>query len=98
MQQPSINRMLHYWPHSSELMEHSGQPCVAIVCHVHTPEVVNVSVCDSVGGWRGRSRVQIIGEGEAAPTNVGYLTWPGVRTLAQAAAAPITDEQAESGK
>ncbi len=78
-------------------MDHGGQPCVAIICHVHTNDVVNVAVFDSVGGSRGRSRVQIIGEGEAPPEGVGYLTWPGVKTLAQSAAAPV-DEQAESGK
>lgn len=72
---PTVNRLLHYIPHVNDQL--GRDPLPAIVCAVKAADVVNVSICDSNGGWRGKTDVRIFADDAAdKPQTGGYLVWP----------------------
>ncbi len=84
MQQPTVGRHVWFFPAGRS----PGQtPQAAIICHVHSPTLVNLVIFDANGLTRGQTSVLLTQEGIEGPVAAGYCTWPS-EALAPSATRP----------
>jgi hypothetical protein len=77
MIKPTVGRIVHYRPLGYEVFAHfptGGQPCAAIVTHVHSDRLVNLTVFDPNGVPYPRSSVTLVQEGDEKP-KYSYCEW-----------------------
>ncbi len=65
---PSIGRSVHY--HPTPEVTHA-----AIIAHVHSDTMVNLTVFDSNGVPSGKTSVPLVGEGQLRPEFGSFWTW-----------------------
>lgn len=80
MIQPTVGRVLNYWPgtslrHDDFAYFDAAQPCVALVTYVHNERSVNVIVHDQNGKPFPEIGVVLIQEGDSLPPGEAYLEW-----------------------
>lgn len=78
MIKPTIGRIVWYYPSATDLgaMQcNSGKEMPGVVCHVWSPNCVNLMVVDQSGKSHARTSVFLVQEGEAVPEAAGHATW-----------------------
>lgn len=72
---PTVGRIVHYYPERDARISHDpGKPLAAMVCAVHGPELVNLSVCDAAGAWYPRTSVRLY-QGEGPRPDYAFAEW-----------------------
>lgn len=92
---PTIGRVV--WFHPSEVTGESGfashgndQPYAAMIAHVHSDRLVNLSVFDANGTAHSRTSVELVQDGGAVPGHGYYCEWmPYQKNQAAKASAPV---------
>lgn len=78
MIKPTIGRVVWYYPGPQEKRLHvqvkDEQPCVALICYVHTDSTVNLIVFDHFAFMHPRKDVELC-QGDTAPSEREYCAW-----------------------
>lgn len=72
---PTVGRIVHYTPHRTEPIAKGGGKLAAIVTHVWSVNLVNLTVFDANGIPTGRTSVPLLQEGTPAPEQGFYCEW-----------------------
>ncbi len=75
MIQPSIGRVVWFWPAKERDAPKPEQPNAALVVYVHGDRMVNLTVFDSNGGSRGVTSVTLL-QDDDTPSDLGrFARW-----------------------
>lgn len=75
MQKPSVGRIVHFFPATSDALYCIGEPLAAIITRVWSETSVNLAVLDSAAGLHSRTSVLLHHDGNALPS-ARYAAWP----------------------
>jgi hypothetical protein len=73
--QPTRGRVVLFTPHKSDAIPNDGQPLAAIIAHVHSDGVINLTVFDAFGRVIPRPSVPLLQDGDAKPNDGGFAEW-----------------------
>lgn len=73
--EPTIGRIVWYWPSLVDGATRDPQPLAAIVAHVNQDGTVNLGIFDRSGDHYKRTHVPLIQEGDAEPERDGFCQW-----------------------
>lgn len=97
--EPTIGRVVWYWPHTSENLAGPEQPLAALVCFVKDTRLVNLAVFDPRGIARPKVDVLLRQPGDDKPTDGrGYAEWMPYQTGQAAKAQALTEQLAAAEK
>lgn len=102
MIQPTVGRVVHYYPDKntaeSNFTRHNGGPFAAVVAYVWNPRMVNLTVLDHNGQPHSRTSVQLVQPEDAGPAMQGmaYCEWM-LYQKGQAARTEALEQQVGAG-
>lgn len=75
MIKPTRGRVVLFTPSAADQIPAGGEPLAAVIAHVHSDSVINLSVFDAFGRLHARPSVQLLQEGDAKPDGSPYAEW-----------------------
>lgn len=76
MTEPTVGRIVWYWPANSDGIPCDGkQPCAAVVSHVNEDGTVNLQVADMHGFPHSKTQATLIQPEDPRPAR-GFAEWP----------------------
>ncbi|MBF9263569.1 Gp49 family protein [Paracidovorax cattleyae] len=75
MQKPTVGRVVHFFPATSDDLYRNGEPVAATIVRVWTDTCVNLALFDGDAQLHARTSVLLHQEGHALP-DAGYAAWP----------------------
>lgn len=76
MIEPSVGRVVWYYPHQDDGGTVNGQPHAATVAHVLSARLVNLGIVNENGSPYAKQGVQLLQDDDLAPTDgSGYAAW-----------------------
>lgn len=75
MIKPTRGRVVLFTPSAVDIMMAGGEPLAAIIAHVHSESVINLTVFDGFGRVHARPSVTLLKEGEVAAPGSAFAEW-----------------------
>jgi hypothetical protein len=72
---PTRGRVVLFTPAKTDTVANDGTPLAAIIAHVHSDGIVNLTVFDAFGRVHARPSVELLQEGDQAPAGGAYAEW-----------------------
>lgn len=76
MMEPTVGRRVWYWPLDTEKSGPHNQPWDAGIAHVHSNDLINISLFDDLG-WSqsGRQNVTLAQDRDPVPGECGWMPY-----------------------
>jgi hypothetical protein len=75
MQKPTVGRVVHFFPATTDALYRNGEPLAATIVRVWSQTCVNLALFDGDAHLHARTSVQLHQDG-TVPLNTGYAAWP----------------------
>lgn len=75
MIKPTVGRVVHFVPHSSDAIAFSDQPLCALITYVHSDTMVNLAVFDSNGCAAPRTSIRLEQDSPLDWAQGSYCRW-----------------------